>query len=115
MKIESYSRNAIDILALRGRFDAHTLDDVHQWLILKTAVDNPQLIINLNGVNFIDSAGLALLVCGLKWCRQREGKLHLCHIQQPVHIIFELTRLDKAFEIFDNEESAVKGFPVPMA
>ena len=69
-----------------------------------------QVVVNLAGVNFIDSTGLATLVQGMKHCRQEKGDLRLCGLQQPVRIIFELTRLDKAFEILTDEESAVNSF-----
>jgi anti-sigma B factor antagonist len=44
---------------------------------------------------------------GLKRARERQGNLCICSLQPPVRLIFEMTRLDKVFEIFVNEEDAV--------
>jgi anti-anti-sigma regulatory factor len=46
----------------------------------------------------------------MKRCRQQGGDLHLCGLQQPVRFAFALTRLDRAIEIFPDEEQAVKAF-----
>ncbi len=67
---------------------------------------------NLAGVQFVDSTALATLVQGMKRCRQLKGDLRLCGLQQPVRMIFELTRLDKAFEIFSGEDEAIQAFVI---
>ncbi|HNM38329.1 MAG TPA: STAS domain-containing protein, partial [Anaerolineales bacterium] len=97
-------------LKLKGRFDAHEVEPVNAWLAEQTNANQVKLIVNLEGVNFIDSTALSTLVRGLKLCREKNGDLHVCSLQQPVRVIFELTRLDKAFDIFATEEEAAKGF-----
>ena len=112
MELKSHSTpdGKIAILKLTGRFDAYEVPAVKEWL--KTAADEPsaQLVVNLAEVHFVDSSALATLVQGMKHCRQHQGDLHLCGLQQPVKIIFELTRLDKAFDIFVSEDDAVSAF-----
>jgi anti-sigma B factor antagonist len=110
MEIIKASRNNTPVLQLKGRFDAHEVEPVNAWLIEQTKSGSVKIIINLEGVNFIDSTALSTLVRGLKLCREKSGDLHVCSLQQPVRVIFELTRLDKAFDIFPNEEEAAKGF-----
>ncbi|MEQ8675972.1 MAG: STAS domain-containing protein [Aggregatilineales bacterium] len=108
MEINQRSTKGIDILTLGGRFDAYEVPTVVSWF-----EDHPQLkkvVVNLENVNFIDSSGLSALVKGLKRCRQNGGELYLCHLQQAVFIIFELTRLDKAFNIYADEAAAIKAF-----
>ena len=110
MEIVKSSRTNLPVLQLKGRFDAHEVEPVNGWLAEQTKAGNVRLIVNLEGVNFIDSTALSTLVRGLKLCREQNGDLHVCSLQQPVRVIFELTRLDKAFDIFPNEEEATKGF-----
>jgi anti-sigma B factor antagonist len=100
----------VAILELAGRFDAYEEPQVKQWLDKEAAVASARLIVNLAQVNFVDSTALATLVQGMKHCRQQNGDLYLCHLQQSVRIIFELTRLDKAFEIFLDEAEAIAAF-----
>jgi anti-sigma B factor antagonist len=105
MKLEG-----IDVLTLEGRFDAHTVPAANKWLEEVTTKLPPQVVVNMEDVNFVDSAGLATLVKGMKRSRELGGNLVIFGLQQPVRIIFELTRLDKAIDIFDNEESAIAAF-----
>lgn len=105
MQMSHRTQSNIHILELDGRFDAYEVPDVTQWFDQNPTVEH--VIVNLNGVGFIDSSGLATLVKGLKHCRANGGDLYLCHLQQAVLIIFELTRLDKAFTIYADEQSAL--------
>ena len=110
MEIIKSSRNNLPVLQLKGRFDAHEVEPVNAWLVEQNTAGNSKLIVNLEGVNFVDSTALSALVRGLKLCREKNGDLHVCSLMQPVRVIFELTRLDKAFDIFPTEEEAAKGF-----
>lgn len=110
MELKSRLEGQVKILELSGRFDSYTAPQVRQWLEEAADREPAQLVLNLSGVHFVDSTALATLVQGMKRCRQLNGDLRLCCLQQPVRMIFELTRLDKAFEIFALEEAAVQTF-----
>ena len=110
MKITTQSTQGIIVLRLGGRFDAHEVPDVRKALGEMTAQGNNKLIVSLAEVNFIDSSGLASLVQGMKHCRSAGGDLYLCALRQPVQVIFELTRLDRAFAVFADEAEAVAAF-----
>lgn len=115
MELVSYSRDSVQVLALTGRFDAHSADAVRSWLLETTAVQNPTILVNLTRVHFIDSSALAALVSGLKRSSEKNGQLALCSLQNPVRIIFELTRLDRAFTIYDSEEVALEALQQAMS
>ena len=106
MKLETTTRSGWTVLTPHGRFDAHVTPDVTAWFQNQIAGDRRWLIVNLSNVHFVDSSALASLVQGMKRARQHEGDLRLCCLQQPVRIIFELTRLDRAFKMFETEEAA---------
>lgn len=93
-------------LLLSGRFDSVEANAVKEWFKQQLDTGQKQLLVNLSGVTFIDSTALSVLVQGLKNCREIGAALKLCSLQQPVRIIFELTRLDKAFDIYPTEKDA---------
>jgi anti-sigma B factor antagonist len=107
MEIKSSARGSVTVIELSGRFDANTMPQVKRELERATTAD---VVVNLSGVHFIDSAGLSALISALKRCRQAGGDLRLSNLQQPVRIIFELTKLQRAFEIFASESEAVAAF-----
>jgi anti-sigma B factor antagonist len=100
----------VTVLELNGRFDAVEGQQIKTWFDQLNRVTPKQIVVNLSEVIFIDSTALAVLVQGLKYCRQLDGDLFLCGLQSQVEIVFELTRLDKAFRIFDNQVEAVAAF-----
>ena len=64
-------------------------------------------IVDMTEVEFMDSSGLAILVEALKWCRQNGGELKLAGMAQSVRNIFEISRLDSIFNIYDTQAEAL--------
>ncbi|MBE9048475.1 STAS domain-containing protein [Pleurocapsales cyanobacterium LEGE 10410] len=60
------------------------------------------LLVNLEAVEFMDSAGLMALVKAFRLAESLGRRFVICSLAPSVRIMFELTQLDKAFEIFDN-------------
>jgi anti-sigma B factor antagonist len=110
MELKTRHVNNVLVLELEGRFDTQTVQPVRELIRNATSNAPAQLVVNLESVNFVDSTALSALVEGMKRSRQLQGDLRLCNLQQPVRMIFELTRLDRAFEIFTNEEEAIQAF-----
>lgn len=100
----------VNIVELTGRFDTNTVPPVAAWLEQVSTLPNARVLVNLANTTFVDSTALATLVQALKRCQQVKGDLFLCSLRRPVYMIFELTRLDKAFNIFVDEEHAIKAF-----
>ena len=107
MNLVTRSYGTVHVLELNGRFDAHLAPRVEAW---QDRAPSPQVVINLANVTFVDSLALSMLVRGMKRFRQRGGDLRLCSLQQSVHIIFELTRMNRAFQLYENEDQAVHSF-----
>lgn len=62
------------------------------------------VLIDFKDVTFMDSSGLGALVLALKTVRASGGKLFICSINEQVKMLFELTSMDRVFEIFANQE-----------
>ena len=59
-------------------------------------------VIDMTHVDFIDSSGLCALVRGLKAARLLGCRLVICNLRATARLIFDITQLDKAFEIFES-------------
>jgi len=66
------------------------------------------VLINLQGLTFIDSKFLGALVKGLKMAMNADADLVLTDLQKPVQSMFELTRLYNIFTIYPSEAEALK-------
>jgi anti-sigma B factor antagonist len=68
-----------------------------------------RVIVNLEKVKYIDSAGVASLVEGLKLSRDLKSGFALFGLSRSTREVLELTRLLKVFEVHDTEEQALAG------
>lgn len=110
MEIRLRSVDTVKVLAISGSFDSDTARVARLWLDDALGSPPAYVVVNLKEVPFIDSTGLSFLVQGMKRSREQQGDLRLCSLQPAVRMVFELTRLDRVFEIFIEEEDAVQTF-----
>ena len=108
--VDSKTKVNVNVVTLSGRLDAYTI--VQSRALLDEALKTipPNIVVNMQQVSFADSTALSALVMTLKRSREAKGDLRLCCLRQPVRMIFELTRLDKVFEIFSTEPEAIQAF-----
>jgi anti-sigma B factor antagonist len=107
MGLKERTVEGVAVLEVSGRFDAHMAPGVAAWLLRVAEAPPGHAAVDLSNATFIDSAALTGLVSGMKRCRQVGGDLHLCGLGGPVQVIFELTRLNKAFSIYPGVAEAV--------
>lgn len=61
------------------------------------------LLVNMEAVEFMDSAGLMVLIKAFRLAESLGRRFGICSLAPSVRIMFELTQLDKAFEIFEDQ------------
>ena len=71
---------------------------------VKSSVDSA-LLVDMAAVEFMDSAGLMVLIKAFRLAENLGRRFAICSLAPSVRIMFELTQLDKAFEIFDSRDA----------
>ncbi len=66
------------------------------------------VVVDFKEVTFMDSSGLGALVLALKTVRAAGSQLVVCSINEQIRILFELTSMDRVFDIFPNREEFEK-------
>lgn len=89
--------------------DASNAADFKQ-AALAAAKQSPDMVIDLGGIEFVDSSGLGALLSVLREVNSQGGKLAVCRVSRPVRTLFELVRMHRIFEIFPTSEEAVASF-----
>lgn len=74
------------------------------------AAENKKMVLNFQGVQFMSSAMIGKLVLLNKKCKAAGVNLKFCQIAPNVLEVFKITRLNKVFDIYPDEEKAVKSF-----
>ena len=93
---------------IEGEVDLYSSPQVRKKIFDLVKKKVPVILINLEKVKYMDSSGVATLIEGLQQCNKYNGRFALFGLQDNVREVFELTRLDKIFEIHSDRESALK-------
>jgi anti-sigma B factor antagonist len=99
-------RGRYTVLAVHGEVDVYTAPRLRERLIELVSQGSHQVVVDLEGVDFLDSTGLGVLVGGLKRLRSHDGDMILVCTQPRILKVFEITGLTKVFSIHDSVESA---------
>ena len=99
MNIQSTSQDDIQILELSGELDYHSSPDLREKLTELTAKQAPKILVNLGGVEYMDSSGIATFVEAFQKTKRYQGRLILAALTATVRGVFEIAKLDSIFEI----------------
>lgn len=101
----------VSVLHLQGSI---TLGDGTSKLreIVRSALDagKTKILLNMAEVNYIDSSGLGELLAAHVHAKQRGGRLKLMKLTPRVQDLVQLTKVHRVFEVFTDEDSAVRSF-----
>jgi anti-sigma B factor antagonist len=116
MELSTRDSGTATIVDVIGDITLYNSPDIRKVLIdlLKTQ-RKPRVIVNMLSVKYIDSAGVASLVEGLKIARDLKSNFALFGLSRTAREVLELTRLIKVFEVYNNEQEALQGGGTPAA
>jgi anti-sigma B factor antagonist len=97
------------VLDVEGEVDMFTAPKLRERLVQLVDEGKHRIVVNLQGVSFIDSMGLGTLVGGLKRVKEHQGTLALVCTDRPVMRVLTITGLNNVFPIFETVEEAVAG------
>jgi anti-sigma B factor antagonist len=108
LELEVGERSGWQVLTVHGEVDVMTTPRVRAHLVALLSDGRPQVIVDLEGVSFLDSSGLGALVAALKLARSRGGELRLvCNEQRSVRKVLEVTGLDRVLQRYDTLAAAL--------
>jgi anti-sigma B factor antagonist len=108
IKISTRQLGDVAILDLVGDITLFNSPEIRKALIvLLKDTRVPQLFINMTGVKYVDSSGIASLVEGLKIARDSGSRFVLYGLSKPAITVLELTHLLHVFEVHANEQEAL--------
>ncbi|MDD5136258.1 MAG: STAS domain-containing protein [Candidatus Omnitrophica bacterium] len=110
MAVKTESKDGLMICRMEGEIDISSSPDIKKVFDKLIAQKTPKIIVDLVSVSYVDSSGLATLVGILKNMRSYGGKMKLVGMSSKIKSLFEITKLDKLFDIAASEEEAITGF-----
>lgn len=111
MNFTAKERDNVVILTLEGEMvggpDATLLTEKLRDLINS---NKNKIVVDLNQVNYMNSSGLGILIAGLTTVRNSGGDLKLLHLAKRLVDLIKITKMDRVFAIFDDEDKAIDSF-----
>jgi anti-sigma B factor antagonist len=97
------------VVSVYGELDVATSPTLRERLVDLIGDGSARLVLELDGVDFLDSTGLGTIVSSLKRARTHGGDLRLVCNQARIRRLFEITGLDKAIPLLASLDDAVAG------
>ena len=110
MNIKINDIKGVKKIILTGRFDASAAAGFKESIRSLLQEGSANYVVDLHEVDYIDSGGLGSLVSALRQTRSVEGDIRVSGLSGKVRSVFELTRLHRIFEVFDDSPQAVKSY-----
>lgn len=110
MPVKMSEKSGLVVCHVDGEVDINTSPDIKKSFDKLISSKTPKIVINLSKVTYVDSSGLATLVEILKNMRAYGGRLRLTNMSGKIKSLFEITKLEKLFEIIADEDEAISTF-----
>ncbi len=110
LKLSARSIDGVTVVDCHGRIVFGDETIALREFVKEQLKANPQVVINLGEVNYIDSGGLGTLVGLYTSARSAGGVIKLSSLTNRVGELLQVTKLLTVFEVYDNEVTAVRSF-----
>lgn len=101
------SKDRPNVLPLEGEIDLHVSPTIAAALSRLIEKKHRKVVVDLSGVTYVDSSGLAVLIEGMQKAGEYKIEFALTGLQESVRTIFDIARLDQVFQIFPDVDAAL--------
>ena len=111
MKVSVKEAGKVRIIDLKGKITLGSGDlELRKAVQEQLDAGNTSIVLNMQGIDYIDSAGLGELVACKKRASAKGGNVKLVMPSESVYKVLSIVSLHLVFEIFDNEAKAIGSF-----
>jgi anti-sigma B factor antagonist len=107
VEIQVRNHTGVAIIEVRGEVDLYSSPQVRETILGVMSARTPTVVVDLSGVGYMDSSGVATLVEGLQSSRGYGGAFRLVGLVDAVRQVFRFAKLEKVFEIYADTEEAL--------
>jgi anti-anti-sigma factor len=110
LSIETDNRQSISVVKVKGRVDSETAPELDDVLIKLLQANRNQIVLNLQGVDYISSAGLRAVVKAYQAAKKSGGDVRLASVSTPVEVILRTVGMMQMLQMYPTEQEAMAAF-----
>jgi anti-sigma B factor antagonist len=110
LSIETDNTQSVSVVKVKGRVDSETAPELDSTLTNLLNEGRNKIILNLQGVDYISSAGLRAMVKAYQTAKKAGGDVHLVSISQSIEVILRTVGMMQMFKMYPTNEEAAVGF-----
>lgn len=107
MEITIEQQSEIMIAVANGRVDSSNASSFQEELIAATDASNQSVILDLEGLSYLSSAGLRVILLIAKSLRTKDAKFAVCSPSDPIREIFEISGFTQIIPVHASKDEAV--------
>ncbi|MGD8370498.1 MAG: STAS domain-containing protein [Syntrophobacterales bacterium] len=110
MEVIEKQQNGICILGLLGRLDSNTSPDFEKKIFEVIDDGTTSVVVDFEGLDYISSAGLRVLLKAAKEIKRSQGKIVLSSMKEYIREVFEIAGFVSLFPIVSSVDDAMNEF-----
>lgn len=107
MNITEQLQGDIVVVSLEGRLDGNTSASLESAFAKLVEQGNGKFVFNLQGLDYVSSAGLRSLLSAAKMVKVIQGKLALARMNENVKEVFDMSGFSSIFKLYETEDEAI--------
>ena len=113
MQVATRKVHEVQVVDLVGTLDSHAAGDIGDKLVAIAQGPDKHVLLNLEKVDYISSAGLRIILRAAKLLQTAHGELKLCAPRASVRDVMETAGFDSLLKLYDSETDACAAFSTP--
>ncbi|MDP8248028.1 MAG: STAS domain-containing protein [Candidatus Tritonobacter lacicola] len=102
--------SGVGIIEASGEIDVYNSGEIKKLVDAYIARGTSNILLDMRGVDYLDSSTISVLLVERERLTSHGGRLKLLGLQENPRKVFEIAKIDSIFDIYDNEEEALRSF-----
>jgi anti-sigma B factor antagonist len=108
--LETDNRQSISVMKVKGRIDSETAPELDDALTKLLQQGQNQIVLNLQDVDFMSSAGLRAIVKAFQAAKRAGGDVRLAAVSEPVEIVLRTVGMMQMLQMYPSDQEAMASF-----
>ncbi len=110
LSIETDNTQSVSVMSVKGRIDSETAPELDNALSKLLRSNRNKIVLNLQRVDFLSSAGLRAMVKALKDAQSSGGDVRLASVSEPIETVLRTVGMMQMFKMYPSDQEAAAGF-----